>query len=224
MKLLIIEDSPRLRASLVAGFTRLGCAVDCTGDGSEGLSYALVNRYDVIVLDLMLPGMDGLSVLKELRNQHRDDYVLILSAKDSVEDRVACLNAGADDYMVKPFSFDELYARLLTLTRRKYNTESPQMCFGDLIVDIMMRQVSVNGVEPGLTPTEYQIIEYLALNTNQVISYGSLSEQMHSSQAVIASRNTLEVHISSLRKKLKSTGIHGLIKTRRGFGYYISDR
>ncbi|HED36322.1 MAG TPA: response regulator transcription factor [Gammaproteobacteria bacterium] len=224
MKLLIIEDSSRLRTSLVAGFTRLGCAIDCTGDGDEGLSYAMLNHYDVIILDLMLSGMDGLSVLKELRNQHRDDYVLILSAKDRVEDRVACLNAGADDYMTKPFSFDELYARLLTLTRRKYNTGSPRICFGDLVVDMMMRQVSINKVEPGLTPTEYQIIEYLALNTNQVISYGSLSEQMHSSQSAVTTRNTLEVHISSLRKKLKSAGITGLIKTKRGFGYYISDR
>ncbi len=210
--------------SLAEGFRRLGCVVDCTGDGGEGLSYALVNHYDVIILDLMLPVMDGLSVLKELRNQHKDDYVLILSAKDRVEDRVECLNAGADDYMVKPFSFDELHARLLTLTRRKYNTGSPRMRFGDLTVDIMMRQVSVNGVESGLTPTEYQIIECLALNANQVISYGSLSEQMHSSQAVIATRNTLEVHISSLRKKLRSVGIIGLIKTKRSFGYYISDR
>jgi len=184
----------------------------------------MLNHYDVIILDLMLPGMDGLSLLKELRNHHRDDYVLILSAKDRVEDRVVCLNAGADDYMVKPFSFDELHARLLTLTRRKYNAGSPRICFGDLVVDLMMRQVSINKVEPGLTPTEYQIIEYLALNANQVISYGSLSEQMHSSQSSVATRNTLEVHISSLRKKLKSAGITGLIKTKRGFGYYISDR
>jgi len=224
MKLLIIEDSARLRGSLVAGFTRLGCAVDQTGDGREGLSYALLNQYDVIVLDLMLPGIDGLNVLKELRNQHRDNYVLILSAKDAIEDRVAGLNAGADDYMIKPFSFDELHARLLTLTRRKHNTRSPQICFGSLIIDMVMREVGINDLKLSLTPTEYQIIECLALNVNHIVSYGSLSDQMHNSHSSITTRNTLEAHISSLRKKLKYAGIVDFIKTRRGFGYYISDK
>ncbi|VAW70488.1 Two-component transcriptional response regulator, LuxR family [hydrothermal vent metagenome] len=222
MKLLIIEDSTRLRRSLVTGFTRLGYAVDDSADGRQGLGYARSNHYDVIILDLMLPGMDGLSVLQELRSQHDETHVLILSAKDDVNDRIQGLNSGADDYMIKPFSFDELHARLLTLTRRKHNVKSPLIGIGELVINTVMRQVSVNSKKLSLTPTEYIILEHLSLNADRVITYSSLIDQICNCQDTI-SRNTLEAHISSLRKKLKIVNLLDFIKTKRGFGYYVDN-
>jgi DNA-binding response OmpR family regulator len=220
MKLLIIEDSTRLRNSLSAGFTRLGYSVDSSGDGKEGLSFAMINDYDVIILDLMLPSMDGISILKELRNSHRNTHVLILSAKDQIEDRVAGLNYGADDYLIKPFSFDELNARLLTLTRRKYNISSALIKIDNLLIDTVLRKASVDNLMINLTPTEYLILEHLALNVNRVISYDALINQIYSSEEG-ASRNTLEAHVSTLRKKLSVLNLTDLIKTKRVFGYYI---
>ncbi len=220
MKLLIIEDSIRIRNSLVAGFTRMGYSVDSSGDGKEGLSFAMINDYDVIILDLMLPSMDGLTVLRELRNKLKDTYVLILSAKDQIEDRIAGLNSGADDYLIKPFSFDELHARLLTLTRRKHNISSSVIDLNGLLINTLLRQASVNDNDINLTPTEYLILEHLALNCNRVITYDSMINHIYSCEEV-ASRNTLEAHVSSLRKKLSAVEITNLIKTKRGFGYYI---
>ncbi len=220
MKLLIIEDSIRLRKSLVNGFTRMGYAVDDSGSGKEGLSYALINDYDVIVLDLMLPELDGLSILRELRVHKRECYVLILSAKDHIEDRIKGLNLGADDYMVKPFAFDELHARLLTLTRRKNNLKSPTINVGNVCIDTVMKQVVVNLEFIDFTPLEYLIVEHLALNLSRVITYDALLNQIYSSNE-LSSRNTLEAHISSVRKKFKKMNVMNFIKTKRSFGYYI---
>lgn len=223
MKLLIIEDSERLRRSLVAGFTRLGYAIDESGDGKEGLEYALINQYDVIILDLMLPSLDGLSILKELRYHHVNSYVLILSAKDHVDDRVAGLNFGADDYLIKPFSFDELQARLLTLTRRKHGVKSPFINLGNVVIDTVMRNISVSDCVIKFTPIEYLIIEYLALNLNRVMTYDQMLDHLYTNEDVV-SRNTLEAHVSSVRKKLKNVSVSDFLKTKRGFGYYIEKK
>lgn len=220
MKLLIIEDSIRLRQSLKAGFKRLGYATDDTGDGKQGLSFAMINDYDVIILDLMLPSMDGLSILKQLRDNRKSTNVLILSAKDQVEDRIKGLNLGADDYMVKPFSFDELHARLLTLVRRIHDIKSPYIDLGQLTIDTTMCQARVNKQPLELTPKEYLILEHLALNQGRVITYESMENQLYSSIEAVT-RNTLEAHVSALRKKLKQAQLPDLLKTRRGFGYYI---
>jgi DNA-binding response OmpR family regulator len=220
MKLLIIEDSSRLRKSLHSGFTRLGYAVDEAADGKEGYNFALNNQYDVIILDLMLPGMDGLSILQALRNNHIQTHVLILSANDDVDDRIEGLNLGADDYLIKPFSFDELHARLLTLTRRKHNIKSPLITIKNLVINTVMHEASCNSINLALTPTEYQIIEYLSQNTNRIITYDALIDQIYTCHDCI-SRNTLEAHMSSLRKKLKLANVSDIIKTKRGFGYYV---
>ncbi|MCW8956462.1 MAG: response regulator transcription factor [Gammaproteobacteria bacterium] len=221
MKLLIIEDSVRLRQSLKAGFKHLGYAIDDTGDGKEGLSFAMINDYDVIILDLMLPSMDGLSILEQLRDHRKNTNVLILSAKDQVEDRIKGLNLGADDYMVKPFSFDELHARLLTLVRRMHDIKSPYIDLGQLAIDTTMRQASANNQLLDLTPKEYLILEHLALNQGRVITYESMENQLYSSIEAVT-RNTLEAHVSALRKKLKLAQLPDLLKTKRGFGYYIA--
>ncbi len=223
MKLLIIEDSERLRRSLMAGFCHLGHAVDGSGDGKEGLEYALINQYDVIILDLMLPTLDGLSILKELRNHHVNSYILILSAKDHVDDRVAGLNFGADDYMIKPFAFDELHARLLTLIRRKHGVKSPYIDLGDVSVNTVMRDISVFGNAVKFTPIEYLIVEYLALNINRIITYDQILNHLYTNEDM-ASRNTLEAHVCSIRKKLKNVFVRNLLRTKRGFGYYIEKK
>ena len=132
MKILIIEDSSKLRRALGVGLRKLGYAVDLVGDGLEGWDYARLNDYDVIVLDLMLPGLDGLGVLRKLRAMGKQTHVLILSAKDQVEDRIRGLQLGADDYMIKPFSFDELCARIGTLLRRRHMAKSPEIVLGSL--------------------------------------------------------------------------------------------
>ena len=223
MKLLIIEDSSRLRNSLTVGFTRMGYAVDNSGDGKEGLSFAMINNYDVIILDLMLPSMDGISILKELRDKRKNTNVLILSAKDQVEDRVKGLNIGADDYMIKPFAFDELHARLLTLTRRMHGMKSPYIDLGNTKIDTIMRQVKVDDNVLNLTRKEYLILEHLALNQNRVITYEALGDQIYTGLESVT-RNTLEAHVSALRKKLKQSNADDLLKTKRGFGYYINKK
>ncbi len=210
----------RLRQSLKAGFKRLGYATDDTGDGKQGLSFAMINDYDVIILDLMLPSMDGLSILEQLRDHRKNTNVLILSARDQVEDRIKGLNLGADDYMVKPFSFDELHARLLTLVRRMHDIKSPHINLGQLTIDTTMCQANVNQQPLELTPKEYLILEHLALNQGRVISYDSMENQLYSSVEAVT-RNTLEAHVSALRKKLKQAQLPDLLKTKRGFGYYI---
>ena len=220
MKLLIIEDSPKLRRSLAAGFTRLGFAVDDTGDGQEGLNYALTYDYDAIILDIMLPTMDGFCILHSLRDRRINTNVLILSAKDQVKDRIHGLNLGADDYMIKPFSFDELHARIQTLIRRSHEFKSPVINLDNLMLDTTMRTASIDNQVLHLTPKEYSILEYLALNQGKVVPYDSMESHIYTSLDIVT-KNTLEVHISGLRKKLKNFSMADLIKTKRGFGYYI---
>lgn len=220
MKLLIIEDSSSLRKSIAAGFTRLNFAVDETGDGKQGLNYAMTYDYDAIILDIMLPSMDGFSLLHTLRDNHIKTNVLILSAKDQVENRIHGLNLGADDYMIKPFSFDELHARIQTLIRRSRDFQSPIIVINSLTIDTTMRSANINNNPLNLTPKEYAILEYLALNQGKVVSYDSMDSHIYTSLDIVT-RNTLEAHVSSLRKKLKRSGVDDLVKTRRGFGYYI---
>tara|TARA_R110002167_G_scaffold58704_1_gene166101 strand:- start:20176 stop:20862 length:687 start_codon:yes stop_codon:yes gene_type:complete len=220
MKLLIIEDSERLRKSLSTGFKALGFTVDCTGDGREGLNFALSYAYDAIILDIMLPSMDGISILKEVRDKRIQTNILILSAMNQLEDRVKGLNLGADDYLCKPFSFDELNARVLTLIRRYYQLKSNSIEIGAVSLDIQMKQISVNGTVLRLTSMEYSLVERLALNLNRVLSSEQLINHLFDS-CVVTSKNAIEVHISSTRKKLKLAGVANFIQTHRGFGYVI---
>jgi DNA-binding response OmpR family regulator len=220
MKILLIEDSERLRKSISKGLTHMGMTVDQAGDGEEGLNYALNQKYDVIVLDLMLPKIDGISVLKQLREQSIKTGILILSAKDQVDDRVLGLRVGADDYLIKPFSFDELEARIQTLGRRQYDQPNPVIKLEHIEVNTALHQVSYQSQQILLTPTEQTLLEYLAMNKGRVLSINMLEDRLYNS-STYASKNAIEAHISSLRKKIKSCGISHLIKTRRGFGYYI---
>lgn len=220
MKLLIVEDSGRLLHSLGLGLTKLGWAVDLAPDGERALARLSVHAYDVIVLDLMLPGIGGLEVLQRLRARGVDSHVLVLSAKDRVDDRIEGLNRGADDYMTKPFSFDELEARLQALMRRRLNEKNPVLEVAGLRLDSASRRV-LRGDEPlNLTPSEYALFEFLARRRGRVFSQGQLLDHLRSSDADVSS-NVIEVLVSSLRRKIHLPGAPPIVRTRRGFGYVI---
>lgn len=220
MNILIVEDSKPLRETLHDGLSKLGYGVDALGDGKEGLDYARLKQYDVIILDLMLPGMDGLSVLRELRAAGKKTHVLILSAKDQVEDRIRGLQLGADDYMIKPFSFDELCARIGTLVRRRYDAKNPLIVLGGLTLNTAIREARRGKTVIPLTPGEYAILEFLALNRGRVINAEQLIEASHSSDTM-PGENLIQVMVCNLRKKLAAAGETEILKTRRGYGYYI---
>ncbi len=179
MKVLLVEDSKRLCLALGAGLRKAGLAVDIATDGQEGLYLAQSGDYDVIVLDLMLPKLDGLSLLRTLRNGGDQTHVLILTARDAVEDRVKGLRAGADDYLPKPFDFDELLARIEALVRRRYGTKDPAIRIGGLELNTATRAVSCNGQAVALAPREYALLEYLAVRTGEVVSRTEIEEHIY---------------------------------------------
>ncbi len=170
MRILLIEDYRPLQKSLAKGLREAGFAADVTGDGEEGLWYATGNDYDVIILDLMLPGMDGLAILKSLRAKGRQSHVLILTAKDTLQDRITGLDNGADDYLVKPFEFTELLARVRALVRRSYQKKNPQIKIKDLRIDLTTQRVWRGRQEIALTSREYALLEYLAMRAGQTVS------------------------------------------------------
>ncbi|HWM92871.1 MAG TPA: response regulator transcription factor [Thermoanaerobaculia bacterium] len=220
MKLLVVEDSERLRRSLGQGLQRAGFAVDLTADGREGLAYAAFNDYDVIILDLMLPEVDGLTVLKTLRRQGKSTHVLILSAKDQVEDRIRGLELGADDYLIKPFSFDELCARVRALIRRRYESKDPVLRVGGLEIDTARQLASRDGKPLPLTPAEYALLEMLVMRRGRVVTREQILDHLYDSASEVAS-NVIEVLVCSLRKKVQPEGAPPVIVTRRGRGYLI---
>jgi len=220
MRLLIIEDYRPLQKSLAKGLREAGFAVDTTGDGQEGLWYASSNEYDVIILDLMLPGMDGLSILKKLRSKGRESHVLILTAKDTLEDRIRGLNSGADDYLVKPFEFRELLARVRALLRRSYRKKNPHIRVEDLQIDLTTQRVWRGHDEIQLTTREYALLEYLAMRASQVVSRTDIWEHVYEFKST-ASSNVVDVYIGYLRKKIERPGRCPLIHTVRGRGYTL---
>ncbi|PVV26087.1 MAG: hypothetical protein B6D79_07360, partial [gamma proteobacterium symbiont of Ctena orbiculata] len=168
MKLLLVEDSVRLQRSLTSGLKQQGFTVDQAFDGEKALYFLKLNIYDVIILDLILPKVDGLTVLATLRNDHVDSHVLILSANDQTEDRIRGLDLGADDYMVKPFSFDELVSRLRALNRRRTGVKNPVLEAEGVQIDSVSRIVSFNNLTVALTPHEYEILEFLVRRRGRV--------------------------------------------------------
>lgn len=220
MKLLLVEDSERLQRSLSTGLQKHGFTVDQAFDGERALAFTAVNRYDAIILDLMLPKIDGLTVLTRLRAAGDDCHVLILSANDQTEDRVRGLDLGADDYLVKPFSFDELVSRLRALNRRRSGVKNPVVEIDGVRLDTVARQVSFAGEPIALTPQEFRLLEFLSLRRGRVFSHDQLIDQLYDANSYVT-RNAVEAHISALRKRLTGAGAPKLVKTRRGFGYLI---
>ena len=222
MRVLLVEDSERLQRSVGTGLRKSGFAVDVAGDGPNGQWLARSNNYDVIVLDLMLPGKDGLTVLKELRASGLMTHIIVLTAKDSVEDRVRGLTAGADDYLVKPFAFEELVARVQSLARRNHGTKSPYLEFGDLRIDTASRQAVRGGTAIELSAREYAVLEYLALRHGHVVSRTEIETHIYDQQAEPMS-NVIDTIVYSLRKKIDPPDHTGpsMIRTRRGMGYEL---
>lgn len=220
MRLLLIEDYRPLQQSLTKGLREAGFAVDTTRDGQEGLWYAMGNEYDVIILDLMLPGMDGLSILRKLRTNDRQSHVLILTAKDTLQDRIKGLNLGADDYLVKPFAFKELLARVRALLRRSYRKKNPRIKIQDLRIDLTTQRLWRGREEIQLTPREYALLEYLAMRAGETVSRTDIWEHVYEFNSS-ASSNVVDVYIGYLRKKIEQPGKPPLIHTVRGRGYIL---
>ena len=221
MRVLLVEDSVRLQAAVARGLRRSGYAVDTTGNGEEGLWMAASNEYDVVVLDLMLPGLDGLTVLRRLREQERGTHVLILTARDTVDDRVRGLREGADDYLVKPFALEELLARVQALCRRSYQRKNPRIEIDDLSIDTGTRTARRRGQPIELTAREFTLLEYLALRQGQVVSRTEIEAHLYPDSAELMS-NVVDSAICTLRKKITPPGSAPLIHTRRGMGYVLA--
>lgn len=218
MKVLVVEDSERLREALRVGLAEAGLAVDVACDGRAALPYLDAGDYDVIVLDLMMPRLDGRSLLAEIRRRRLAARVLVLSALDAVGERVGALDAGADDYLVKPFSFEELRARVLAMGRRHAGEPTPVLRHQGLEIDTARRTASGPQGALGLTPKEYALLEELVRHPGRVYSRTQLFERLYASDSE-ASDKVIEVLMSTLRTKLARSGLDGLIETRRGFGY-----
>ncbi|MCW5553947.1 MAG: response regulator transcription factor [Verrucomicrobiae bacterium] len=215
MRILVVEDEPRLLRNLAKALREEGYAVDTAEAGDDGLFKAETYDYDAIVLDIMLPGLDGWEVLDRLRKQKRTP-VLMLTARDAPKDRVRGLDTGADDYLIKPFDLDELLARLRALIRRSAGQVRPALQVGDVRIDTRARAVTRAGQPIVLTAREYAILEYLALHRGKVVSRTELYEHLFDESDDTLS-NLLDVHVFGIRKKLG----RDLVTTRRGQGYCV---
>jgi DNA-binding response OmpR family regulator len=224
MRVLVVEDNPALVELLVDGLRDEGHTADAATDGGTALDFALTNTYDAVVLDLMLPSIDGHGVLCELRSRGDQTPVLVLTAKERVTDRIHTLDEGADDYMVKPFAFGELLARLRALARRRFAAASTSVIqVGDLEVDVAARLVRRRGREIRLTAREFSVLECLALRKGRLVTRSALLEVLYDHDAQPES-NVLDVYIGQLRRKLRGVGETALIHTRRGEGYILEER
>jgi two-component system OmpR family response regulator len=215
MRVLVVEDEPDLRASLARALRDDGYAVDDAPDGEEGLYKAENSDYDAVLLDIMLPRIDGWELLRRLRKKKKTP-VLMLTARDGVPDRVRGLDTGADDYLVKPFDLSELLARLRALIRRAASQGQSRLEFGGVVIDTAARTVSRGGEPVLLTAREYALVEFLALHRGRVVTRTMLYEHLFDENDSSLS-NLLDVHVSNIRKKLG----HDFITTRRGHGYCV---
>lgn len=222
MRILVVEDEIDLLEAIEEGLKIDGYAVDTSEDGVEGLELARINEYDLIILDLNLPNMDGIDILKNIRSEDNLVKILILTARSSINDRVLGLDLGANDYLVKPFHFKELEARIRSLLRVKYIQEDTMLKYNDLKVDTKLRKAFINEEFIKLTKKEFAILEYLMKNINKVISQEELIEHIWDNSVDVFS-NSVRVHINSLRKKLKANINDEVIKNIVGVGYVIEN-
>lgn len=224
MKILIVEDERKIARALKLGFEQERMSVETYYDGEEGLAAASAAEYDVIILDRMLPGKDGVSITEELRRQGNKTPILLLTAKAQIRDRVEGLNAGADDYLVKPFSFEELLARVRALMRRPAETATPILRSGSLQLDPVSKTVTRCGQTVGLSATEFKLLEYLMRNEGKVLSKNTIINHVWDFDADVLP-NTVEAYIGYLRNKIDRDfpDEKPLLHTVRGFGYKIGE-
>ncbi len=221
MKVLIVEDETRLRENLVSSFKEAGYAVESSENGEDGLFLAEEYPVDIAIVDIGLPGMSGLELIAELRKKESQLPIIILTARDSWQDKVEGLSTGADDYMAKPFQFEELLARCNALLRRTAGFASPTIKYADIELDTMAQSVAKSGNVIELTAYEYKVIEYLFLNPKKVVSKTELTEHIYE-QDFDRDSNVLEVFVGRLRKKIDPEQSLKLIQTLRGQGYRLN--
>lgn len=223
MRILLVEDEPSAAAMLAKGLREEAYAVDMAADGETALAQAFVNDYDLIILDVVLPGKDGFKVCRELRSNHSSVPVLMLTARDAVEDRVEGLDSGADDYLPKPFDFEELLARVRALLRRKPALYPEVITVGNLSVDTRARRVTRAGQTIDVTAKEYALLEYLARRAGEVVSRADISDHVWDESYDPFSK-VIEVFIQRLRRKVDEGHALKLIHTRRGEGYMLTTK
>lgn len=224
MRLLVVEDEPSLLNIITKRLKEEGYGVDSAKDGREGENYITSAEYDCIILDIMIPIQDGLTLLRKIRAKNISAPVLLLTAKDSIADRVTGLDSGADDYLVKPFSFDELLARVRAMLRRhKDKKKSTVLSVGDLTMDTVTREVQRDGRAIELTSKEYSILEYFLRNKNRVLTKSQIAEHVWNYDFEYNS-NIVEVYVRYLRRKMDEDFKNKLIHTIRGGGYVIKDK
>jgi two-component system copper resistance phosphate regulon response regulator CusR len=222
MRILLIEDEIKVANFIERGLKEEYYVVDVAKDGENGIYLAEVNVYDLIILDIMLPGKDGVSVCRELRNKKIDVPILMLTAKDRVQDKVLGLDAGADDYLTKPFAFEELLARVRALLRRKNKRTSPVLKVADLELNQLTHKVNRAGKEIMLTMKEYNLLEYLMLNANHIVTRTMISEHVWN-ESFDSFTNVIDVYINYLRSKIDKGFGTELIHTIRGIGYILNE-
>lgn len=223
MHILIIEDEKQLCYSIAEGLRMDGYETDTCFDGNKGLELCLTENYDLILLDLNLPGVNGLDILRQFRNQDDRTPVLILSARGQIQDKVEGLDLGANDYLTKPFHFEELEARIRSLTRRKFIQENVCLKWGELTFDTRTRETLVNGSPLSLTRKESSLLEYFLLHQGRVISPEEIMEHIWDS-SVNTFSNSIRVHISALRKKLRAALGTDPIQNKIGQGYILEEK
>ena len=223
MRLLYAEDEKSLRTLIAKRLTEDGYSIDVCCDGREALDYLAVTEYDAVILDIMMPKLDGLSVLRQLRREGRRTPVLLLTAKGSVEDRVSGLDSGADDYMIKPFSYEELLARIRVMLRRQaVESSSNELTVADVTLNRNTRRVTRGNLEISLTAKEFSILEYLMHNKGIVLSREKIEQHIWNYD-YDGSSNVIDVYIRCLRKKIDLEGRPKLIHTVRGVGYVMRE-
>ncbi len=223
MRVLVAEDSTKIRESVAQALREAGYAVDAVADGRAALIHVQTSDYDAMVLDLGLPELDGLTVLSKMRERKLSTPVLVLTARDSVDDRVLGLQTGADDYLIKPFALAEVVARVQALVRRAHHTPSPQIHIGPLVVDIAAKSARVNDAAAlDLAPREYALLEYLAHRAGKPVPRSELEEHLYDERSQVQS-NAVDSAVCSLRAKLDAAGCPPLIHTRRKVGYVLAE-
>lgn len=222
MRILVIEDEKKLASFIRKGLREKQYAVDLAGTGDEGLFMAETNPYDLIVLDVMLPGKDGLFICRELRKKNITTPIIMLTARDAIEDKVSGLDAGADDYLTKPFAFSEFLARVRALTRRERDTKRTVLECADVRLDQVTHTVTRGGIVIDLTSTEYALLEYLLLHAGEVVTRTMISEHVWNDDFDTFS-NVINVYINYLRKKIDAGHDKKLIHSIRGVGYILRE-
>jgi DNA-binding response OmpR family regulator len=222
MRLLLVEDDARIARFVAKGLREQSYAVDVATNGDDALYQAAINAYDLVVLDVMIPGRDGFAVCRELREAGQKIPILMLTAKDAVEDRIAGLDFGADDYLTKPFEFRELLARLRALLRRSGELRPARIVVADLVLDTGARTVSRAGADVPTTTKEYALLEYLARNVGRVVGRAEIAEHVWE-ETFDPFSNLIEVYVNRLRRKIDLGRAKPLLQTRRGAGYILGD-